>query len=545
MSLKTPLEMLYHWEDTAPQAVYLKQPVDDRIESFTWQQTADQVRRVAASIKAMNLPSDSHIALLSKNCAQWFIADLAIMLAGHISVPIYATAGEQTINYVLEHAKCPVIFVGKLDNTAEQLAAIPDHVVTLAFPYPDISADKSWVELLANEPCTERPIPDLNAVMTIIYTSGSTGKPKGVVHTYGSICWAASNSLEALSVNADDRILSYLPLAHITERVLVEVASFYSAMRIDFIQSLETFNRDICNTKPTLFISVPRLWTRFQMGVLSNMPQKKLDLLLKIPIVKNIVAHKIRTKLGLDKARLCASGSAPISPATLKWFLTIGVQISEGWGMTENSAYGTCCVPFRADKIGSIGCAYEGVDIRIGDEGEIQVKSQCNMREYYLEPQKTAEVFTDDGYLKTGDKGSIDSDGYIKITGRLKEIFKTAKGKYIAPVPIEARLMGNSLIEQVCVTGANLKQPIALVVLSADAYKQDKAQIEKSLLDTLSTVNAELESHALLDRIVIMQDDWTVENGLLTPTLKIKRHLVEDRYDALINNTESGRLVYQ
>jgi long-chain acyl-CoA synthetase len=545
MSLQTPLEMLYHWEDTASQTVYLQQPVDGRIDSFTWQQTADQVRRVAASLIAMDLPTGSHIAILSKNCAQWFMTDLAIMLAGHVSVPIYATAGEKTIRYVLDHAKCPVIFVGKLDNTAEQVAAIPGDIVKLAFPYPDIPADKSWSELLASKPCTERPVPSLESVMTIIYTSGSTGDPKGVVHTYNSICWAAQNSLDEMGVDVNDRILSYLPLAHITERVLVEMASFYSGMRIDFIQSLETFSRDIRNTKPTLFISVPRLWTRFQMGVLSNMPQKKLDLLLKIPLIRNIVAHKIRGKLGLDKARLCASGSAPISPATLKWFLQIGVQISEGWGMTENSAYGTCCVPFRADKIGSIGHAYEGVDIRIAEEGEIQVKGPCNMREYYLEPDKTAAVFTDDGFLKTGDKGSIDSDGYIKITGRLKEIFKTAKGKYIAPVPIEAKLMGNSLIEQVCVTGAKLKQPIALVVLSAEGRKQDKAKTEKSLLDTLSTINAEQESHAVLDRIVIMDDDWTVENGLLTPTLKIKRHLLEDKYDALINNDERGKLVYQ
>lgn len=545
MSLQTPLEMLYHWEDTAPQTVYLQQPVDGRIDSFTWRQTADQVRRVAASLIAMDLPTGSHIAILSKNCAQWFITDLAIMLAGHVSVPIYATAGENTIRYVLDHAQCPVIFVGKLDNTAEQVAAIPAEVVKLAFPYPDILADKSWPELLASEPCTARPVPDLASVMTIIYTSGSTGNPKGVVHTYNSICWAAKNSLVEMGVGINDRILSYLPLAHITERVLVEMASFYAGTRIDFIESLETFNRDICNTKPTLFISVPRLWTRFQMGVLGNMPQKKLDFLLKIPILNNIVAHKIRSKLGLDKARLCASGSAPISPATLKWFLQIGIQISEGWGMTENSAYGTCCVPFRKDKIGSIGRAYEGVDIRIAEQGEIQVKGPCNMREYYLEPDKTAEVFTADGYLKTGDKGSIDSDGYIKITGRLKEIFKTAKGKYIAPVPIEAKLMGNSIIEQVCVTGAKLKQPIALVVLSADAHKQDKAKTEQSLLETLSTINAEMESHAVLDRIVVMQDDWTVENGLLTPTLKIKRHLLEDKYDALINNSESAKLVYQ
>ena len=477
MSLQTPLEMMYHWEDTTPQKVYLKQPVNGAVLSHTWAQTADQVRRVASGLIALDLPAGSHIALLSKNCAEWFITDLAIMLAGHISVPIYSTAGKKTIQYVLSHASCAAIFVGKLDDTAEQVAAIPDDVMTLAFPYPGIKADRDWESLLLNEPYMERPIPEMDSTMTIIYTSGSTGNPKGVVHTYSSISWAASNSRRELDVDGSDRILSYLPLAHITERVLVEMASFYANTQIGFIESLDTFNRDICHLRPTLFISVPRLWTRFQMGVLANMPQKKLDLLLKIPFVGKVVAGKIRAKLGLDQARMCASGSAPISPATLKWFLKVGVNISEGWGMTENSAYGTCCVPFREDKIGSIGRAYEGVDI--------------------------------------------------------------------APVPIEALIMGNSSVEQVCVTGSQLKQPIALVVLSEDAQRQDKERLEKSLLDTLASVNSGLESHAVLDRLVIMKDDWTVENGLLTPTLKIKRHLLEDKYEALINTPDKGQLIYQ
>lgn len=545
MQIKTPLEMLYHWEQNEADHVYLKQPVAGVMNEYTWRQVADQARRVAASLLALNLPQGSNIALLSKNCAEWFITDLAIMLAGHVSVPIYATAGKETIQYVLEHAKCPVIFVGKLDKPHEQVAAIPPGIVKIAFPYPNLEADMEWQELLGHEPNMQKPIPPLSAVMTIIYTSGSTGNPKGVVHTYKSICWAASNSIKELGLDKTDRLLSYLPLAHITERVLVELASFYGSPQISFLESLDTFSRDIQATKPTLFISVPRLWTRFQMGVLANMSQKKLDLLLSIPIVKQIVAKKIRTKLGLSAARLCASGSAPISEITLRWFLRLGVKISEGWGMTENSAYGTCCVPFREDKVGCIGHAYEGVDIRIAEEGEIQVKGPCNMLEYYLEPEKTAEVFTEDGYIRTGDKGSMDQDGYIKITGRLKEIFKTAKGKYVAPVPIEAKLMGNSLIEQVCVTGSNLKQPIALVVLSAEASKQDKSLVEKSLLATLATTNADLESHAVLDGLLVMQDEWTVDNGLLTPTLKVKRHLLEDKYQQLINQPLSGKLAYQ
>lgn len=544
MSIKSPLEMLYYWEKTTPDTVYLKQPVNGVYIEYTWQKTADHVRRVANELLALELPAGSKIAILSKNCAEWFITDLAIMMAGYISVPVYSTACKDTIQYVLEHADCKAIFIGKLDNTAEQVDAIPSHITKFAFPYPDIPADKQWKEIIVKKPYTESPVPEMDSVMTIIYTSGSTGKPKGVVHSYATICWAGYSSLHQLKVSDRDRILSYLPLAHITERVLVELASMYSSARVDFLESLETFARDVTSTKPTLFISVPRLWTRFQMGVLANMPQKKLDLLLKIPVISTIISKKIRAKLGLDHARLTASGSAPISVATMHWFQKIGINISEGWGMTENSAYGTHCVPFRADKIGCIGRAYDGVDIRIADDGEIQVKAPCNMIEYYLEPEKTKQAFTNDGYLHTGDQGSMDRDGYIKITGRLKEIFKTAKGKYIAPVPIESKLMANSLIEQVCVTGSHLKQPIALLVLSqaADAYSAE--EIDASLLETLNEVNTTLESHSVLDSLVVMKEAWTVENDLLTPTLKVKRHVLEKRFDDVIGGEMNGQIVH-
>jgi long-chain acyl-CoA synthetase len=544
MSLKTPIEMLYEQASKHPDSVYLTQPNNGQLTTYTWKQTEDMVRRVATGLKQLELPEGSHIGLLSKNCAEWFIADLAIMLAGYISIPIFPTAGEKTIGYVLNHAGCKAMFFGKLDNSEDQAKAVPDDVITIGFPYAGADTNKTWQDMMDCEPFTGSPTPSLDDVMTIIYTSGSTGSPKGVVHTYRALSWSGSASLDALTVTSDDRILSYLPLAHITERVLVEVASLYSGMQIFFLESLDTFKRDVCACSPTLFISVPRLWTRFQMGVLSQMPQKKLDRMLSIPIIGGMVAKKIRKGLGLNDARLWASGSAPISPATIHWFNKIGIDISEGWGMTENCAYGTSSVPFRKDKIGCIGKAYDGVDIRIAEDGEIQVKGLCNMKEYYLEPEKTAEVFTEDMYLRTGDKGEIDADGYVKITGRLKDIFKTSKGKYVAPVPIESKLMENALIEQVCVTGNNLKQPIALLVLSEDAAKQDVAELTSSLANTLAQVNSSLESHSVLDHLIVMPEGWTVENELLTPTLKVKRHVLEDKYGDVIAARYSEKVVH-
>ncbi|MBU2879371.1 AMP-binding protein [Aliiglaciecola lipolytica] len=544
MTTKTPLELFYEKVKSHPNKIYLTQPLNGKVTEYSWQQVDQKVRQVAQGLTNLGLPKGSHIGLISKNCAEWFITDLAIMMAGHISIPIFPTAGPDTISYVLDHAKCPVVFVGKLEHAAEQIAAIPDGIKSIAFPYAGNMCDVDWETFTAGGEFEGYPVPDMKDVMTIIYTSGSTGAPKGVVQTYESVSWTAKSSLSALSVNEQDRILSYLPLAHITERILVEMASLYSGLHIFFIESLDTFKTDIQRCQPTLFISVPRLWTRFQMGVLAQMPQRKLERLLRIPIIGGIVAKKIRKGLGLDNARLCASGSAPIPPATIHWFHRIGIEICEGWGMTENCAYGTSSVPFREDKIGCIGKAYEGVDIRIAEDGEIQVKGPCNMKEYYLEAEKTAEVFTEDGYLRTGDKGELDNEGYIRITGRLKDIFKTAKGKYVTPVPIESLIMENEIVEQVCVTGSDLKQPIALLIISEIARKQSAEQVIRSLEETVHKVNANLESHQVLDRLVVVEDDWTIENDLLTPTLKIKRHVLEKKYKDVINAPYKEKVVW-
>ena len=212
--------------------------------------------------------------------------------------------------------------------------------------------------------------------------------------------------------------------------------------------------------------------------------------------------------------------------------------------MTENAAFGTAQLPFRADKIGTIGKAYTGVDIRLSEEGEIQVKAPCNMLGYYLEPEKTAETFTEDGYLRTGDKGEIDAEGYVRITGRLKEIFKTSKGKYVVPAPIEAKILENTNIEQVCVTGNNLPQPIALMVLSEEAAKHSQDQLRESFLATLEQVNATLESHMRLDHFVVLKEEWSIENELLTPTLKVKRHVLEERFKDLIESSHTDKVMF-
>ncbi len=542
--MKTPVEMLYYWEKAHAQDVYLRQPFAGKMKDYTWQEVALQARKVAAQLRKLELESGSRIGIFSKNCAEWFITDLGIMLAGHVSVPIFATAGADTVSYVVKHADVKLMFVGRFDNTPASLATIPEGLPTVGFPYPDLTASQTWSEYMDIEPIADDPVPDLDDLMTIIYTSGSTGEPKGVMHSFRTINWAASACLDDLAVSQDDRVMSYLPLAHITERVIIELASFYSGMQISFVDNLDTFNQDVVNHRPTLFVSVPRLWTKFQMGILAKVPQKKLNLLLKIPFLNNVVRKKIVGALGIDQARLWASGSAPLAPSVITWFERLGVKISEGWGMTENSAFGTASVPYRSDKVGCIGKAYTGVDIRISDAGEIQVKAPCNMLGYYLEPEKTAETFTDDGYLRTGDKGEIDADGYVKITGRLKEIFKTSKGKYVVPAPIEGKILENTNVEQVCVTGNNLPQPIALMVLSEEAAKLSQSEQATSIEATLEKVNATLESHMKLDHVVVLKDEWTIDNNLLTPTLKVKRHVLEEQFSDVIAKEYSQKVIF-
>lgn len=541
----SPLECFYYRERHSPDHPCLVQPVEGSYHTYSWADVATQVRKLAWRLSNMGLDKGSRIAILSKNCAEWMMADLAIMLAGHVSVPIFATAGEDTIRYVLGHAEAKLVFVGKLDDGPGQVAAIDESITTVAFPYPGVKTTYSWAEFCHCESFNDSPLPDADELMTIIYTSGSTGSPKGVMHSYGAMAWAGAQARTDLALGEQDRLLSYLPLAHITERVLIEMAALQSGMTLYFIESLDTFQRDVQQCQPTLFVSVPRLWTKFQHGILHKLALKKLNILLRIPVVSTLIKKKIRHGLGLSETKLCASGSAPLPPVITAWFEKLGIEICEGWGMTENAALGTACLPFRKDKIGCIGRPWGSVSLNLSEQQELLSKSPGNMMGYYLDPERTNEAFTEDGYLRTGDKAAVDADGYYSITGRIKDIFKTAKGKYVTPAPIEAKLMENNFIEQVCVTGAGLPQPVALLVLSEEAQEQSKNQITSSLQYTLNKVNGGLESHQRLDHLVVLADPWTIENDLLTPTLKVKRHVLEERFPEVIHQVYTEKVAWQ
>ena len=537
-----PLELLADHVARHPERPYLHQPVDRVWRSFSWREVDTQARRLASGLLAQGYRAGDRIAILSKNCAEWFIADIAIMMAGLVSVPIYPTASATTIRYVLEHSEARAIFLGKLDATGPADEAIGPHVLRIALPYPTAPAAAHWNDWLAHhQPLADTAQQRPDDIFTLVYTSGSTGVPKGVVISHRNMAASAQSTRDNVQARPGDRLLSYLPLAHIAERAVVEQLSLGLDVEVYFVESLDTFAEDLRHARPTAFMSVPRLWTRFQSQILRRMPDARLQRLLAIPLVGRVVARRIRKAMGLDCARLFGSGTAPISPAMLAWFARLGIPISEGWGMTETTGLSCSNYPYRPDWMGTIGKPLDCVEMTLSPQGEILVRGDAVFREYYRNPEATAATFRD-GWLLTGDIGERRPDGAFRIIGRVKEQFKTAKGKYVAPVPIESLLAANPVIDQVCVMGSGRKQPVALAVL-AEGEPRSEAELARELQSLLEQVNGQLESHEALDHIVVCAEPWSIENELLTPTLKLKRERIEARYGPLLESTPLHRPV--
>ena len=474
-------------------------------------------------------------AIISKNCAHFIMAELAIWMAGHVTVALYPTVNAETAKYVIEHSEASLVFVGKLDVWDDIKPGVSEDIPHIAFPLaPSGHGYTTWDEVTGKtEPLDGNPLPDPEALGILIYTSGSTGTPKGVMHAHGRMGAAAEGIVRELEINGDDRALSYLPLAHVFERAYIEAASLVAAPHIFFAESLDTFVDDLKRAHPTIFISVPRLWLKFQLGVFQKMPKKKLDLYTKIPILSGIVKKKVLAGLGLDAVRLAGSGSAPIPAELIAWYRSLGLKLMEGYAMSEDFAYSHLSTEEHSEP-GYVGVPYPEVSVKISDEGEILIDSPGKMMGYYKLPELTAESFTEDGFFKTGDRGARrEPSGLLKITGRVKEIFKTSKGKYVAPAPIENLLNNDPHIELSCVGGTGMPQPFAQVVLSEDLRPKMgdagvKAEVQAALSELLAEVNKKVEHHEQLQFLAIASDEWSIANGMLTPTMKIRRTAIED-----------------
>lgn len=551
-TLMTPLQALARQVSARPNDICFVQPLGDgNVREYSWQDFDQEARRMAAWIAAQQLPAGSHIALLSKNCAEWIICDIAIWMAGHVSVPLYPTLAAHTVNQILTHSEAKLLFIGKLDTWPDMKPGVPAGMRCVALslaPEDARQAHTRWEDIVASyAPLQTLASPALSDLATIVYTSGTTGMPKGVMHPFSNMAQVGVYAGQVYQMSAQDRLISYLPLSHIAERDVVELAMLYNGMKVFFAESLETFASDLQRARPTVFFAVPRIWSRFYQKVCEKMPPKKLDLLLRIPFVSRLVRKKLLSALGLDQCRLALSGAAALSPELISWYNKLGLEILEVYGMTENMAW-SHATRMGEQRVGYVGKINPGVECRIGEQGEILVKSPGNMRGYYKEPEMSASAFIDDVWLRTGDKGEEDAQGRLRITGRLKEIFKTSKGKYVAPTPIENKLVGLPGIELVCVVGEDMPQPIALINLTPEEKSRlieaaQRDQFSRQLEQLRLVVNETLDPHEQLSCCIIVRDGWGVENNIVTPTLKIKRNELEKFYSDRLPQWARGKSV--
>jgi len=542
---KLILDYVLEHAETSAAHVYLTQPVGNgEVVDYTWAQVVDQSRRMAAHLQSRGFEPGARIAMLSKNCAHFIMAELAIWMAGYTTVAIFPTETAETIRYVLEHSGSSLLFVGKLDTWPQQQPGVPQGLPCIALPLAPQTGFETWDAIVGRTaPIAGRPGRRPDDVAMILYTSGSTGTPKGVMTSFDGFTRAGEgisrDTRSRVGEGADNRMLSYLPLAHSFERSWVEASSLVDGgTHLFFAESLDTFLDDLRRARPTLFISVPRLWLKFQQGVFAKMPPAKLDRLLSIPVVGRLVARKVRKGLGLDKVVVAGSGSAPIPPDLIRWYRRIGLPLYEGYGMTEDNSYSfTSRAGFS--EPGYVGVALPGVQARIGPGGEILIKSPARLVGYYRQPELTAESFTDDGFFRTGDLGELRADGMLKITGRAKELFKTAKGKYVAPAPIENRLNAHPMVELSLVSGVGQPAAYAIVQLAEDLRPRVgdpavRAQVQAELERLLDDVNRTLPDYEHLRTIVVTREPWSIENGFLTPTMKMRRNRIEAAVQPLV-----------
>ena len=538
---KTPLEMFYHWETTTPHQIYLRQPNKLQWTEYTWAQVADAVRRLATFLHSKELPAQSRIAIWSSNSKDWPIVDLAIMLAGHISVPLYPGQDIQSARYILKHSESRLVLLGGFDQWQDADQAIPEDIPRIAMLGCKVACQYSIDEILeAHQPFSGSPVPDPDGTFTIIYTSGTTGNPKGVEHRHITPGYALPDLVSAAHMEVGNtRFFSFLPMSHAAERIIVEMASLYVNGEISFSEGLATFADELRSVQPHLFFSVPRLWIKFKEGVDAKIPpaaQANLPAEMKAGIVRN---------LGMAEARCILTGAAPCPRDVQEWFINMGVILRDGYGMTENFIHGCFWTHNDQPKAGCVGRPMPSVELKLSDAGEVLFRSQALMKGYYKEPGKTAEVIID-GWYHTGDSGRIDEDGCLWVTGRISEVFKTTKGKFIRPTELESKLGRSALLSQYCVFGHGLDQPALLVYLSENGFRLERRELQTQLSALLDEINNELPAWERMPQVFVTNEEWSIPNGLLTPTMKLRRKQIEQRYRALVEtNLDKGTVIFE
>ena len=530
----------YEWEKQLKDKPYLKQPFGDKWEEYTWGEVGNMARRLATGLKSLNLREGAHIGIYSKNCREWIISDLAIVMAGYVSVPFFPSLNGKELAYIMDYGDVDALFIGKIETWDQIKDDLPQGMPLIKFPHYDgcsnVTKGHEWFEFIdSHEPMQNPNKPKLSDLWTIIFTSGTTGNAKGVMLTYQAIDGIKvvlddPNNPLGIKHDGNNDFISYLPLNHIFERVVIEWCSFRYGGTISFVESLDTFAKNLKAVQPHVFAAAPRVWTKLQLGLLTKFPQKKLDTLLKIPLLSSLLKKLIKKGLGFSKARIVVSGSAPMPVELIEWFRKVGVYITNGYGMTENCAICSSVDGRDFEKLHTVGQPQKGVELKIDQEtGEILMKGPFIMKGYYKNDELTNTTLRG-GWLHTGDKGFLDEDNYLHITGRVADSFKTSKGEYIEPLTLEQHFVNINEIEEVCVVGLGIAQPLCLIQLSEIGKNTSTEVISKMLTDRLSEVNSDLVNYKKISTLIIVKDEWTQQNGIVGPTQKLKRGAIEDKY---------------
>jgi len=553
----------------------------------SWADYAATVRQAARALVALGLEADQTVTILGYNRPEWTTMAIAAMMAGGRPAGIYWTSAPPEIAYILQHSQAPVLLVETQEHVEQALALKSDcpalqHIVAMegaAGDHPDVLSWAQFLELGVEDhedAVSERMAAIEEArIGALIYTSGTTGPPKAVMLSHGNIAWSAAALTELFEARPGDRTLSYLPIAHIAEQQSSVHNHVSTGAIMHFAQSMDTLADDLKACRPVVFFGVPRVWekmaetikarlaeatgpkaglAKWAMGVSQKWHAKAMVgqnpgpfLSLQKSIASALVLKKVQQALGLDAARMMISGAAPISPEVLKFFTGLDLLICEGYGQSETSAPTSFNRPGQV-RIGSVGRLIDGMQARVSEEGELQVRGPNVFVGYMNNNEATENTFTRDGWMKTGDVVRIDEDGFIFITGRIKDIIITSGGKNITPANLETDLMNATLVEHAVVVGDARPYLSALLTLSPDALADFAAKHAMSEDETRASTALQEELQAAVDQVNtrharvenvrkfrVLDAPLSVEAGELTPTLKVRRNVVIARNQALVD----------
>lgn len=528
------MTLLKHLDDHAankPDEVYLVDRKNGEDVSYTFKQVHETVEAIAKSLVSLFGADSKKVSIVAKNRAHWAMCDFGVLRSGNILAPTFGTMTPETFKYAMEFADIKLLFVGEAGNWPEVKGVIPKDVKLVALPGVEVAeADYTFDEFLALGADTPLPAhPDPDALCTIVFTSGTTGMPKGVMHSLNTLYAFVTAVVDF--AGEQDRFFSYLPLAHLGDRAATVFQSAHVGGRLAFNDSVETFVPDLIAAQPTFLMGVPRIWEKLLQGVLVKIGMEPEALKAKLAEEGGeLLAQQIRAGLGLQNIRFLCAATAPTSNASKEWYARLGMPLHDVYGQTE--VIPVTCSPGAVDGSAGVGPACAGFEVKIAESGEILARGPGMALGYYNNPEKTADTFVD-GWVHTGDEGIIDGHGNLHITGRVQDTFKTSKGKYVAPVPIENKFAASPLVEQLCLHGFALTQPIMLCTLSESALANIDS-VESELVSFAESINEQIEPHVRMAALILCKKPWSPEQGVLTHTLKVQRSRVAKAYEAEI-----------